>query len=208
MSSLFDDLSGEQLWHISAPDNVSIDAIKDLDIQAALRGESILEQNGVEYHMEPMVSAKDIVLLPQGTKSIYTQNTTRINKSFNLRQMSTRSNAQEQVSLVFTASKGGAKKVSRQQPKGLKMRYYPYGVTAIRQENNDMIEDALRVPDDVGETSRETTSAGTNAAAQVDHMDVDPKTPERKKKKKSKDEASGSTEKKKKKKKRLLDEVV
>jgi hypothetical protein len=205
MSSLFDNLTDKQIWHISAPDAVSINAIKELDIQAALRGESILSQNGVNYNMQPMPASKDVFLLPEGTKSTYVPNGTNITRRFNLRETSGKPKSKEQTPVIFTATKEGADKSIRQQPHGLKMRYYPYGVTAIPEDDVDMA-DTFQMPEDVESSSPKDRSKTTNG--EVEPQEVNSRTPEKKKKKKTKDANAGSSEKKKKKKKTLVDEGI
>jgi hypothetical protein len=216
-ASLFENLQGKQIWHISAPDTVSIDAIKELDIQAALQGQPILTKDGVDYNMHPALVSSDVLLLPQGTNSTYEQSELKISRSFHLRQMGSKGKHQtkdhEETPLIFTATEEGQGRIPRKQPGGLKMRYTPFGAPpAPRNHDDDEDEDedvemstetaTFQVPDEiVGERSSGKQAANEEAGAMQ-------RGEKRVKKSKEKDRVSGSNEKKQKKKRMIVDEDV
>lgn len=204
-AALFDDLAGKQIWHISVPDSVSIESIEKLDIQAALRGEKIHSKDGVDYNMQNIASNNETVLLPEGPKSTYKQ-AARIERSFRMQEMTTKPDVQDddatQTPLVFTATQTGKPKVVREQPQGLKMRYFPYGAPPAKEELEDVeMTDTFQVPEGVPEPSPKKKSKKSKHASQGSMTGESPQ--------KSK-EATGEvpTEKKKKKKPKLVDEDV
>ncbi|KIV82929.1 hypothetical protein PV11_04994 [Exophiala sideris] len=153
-ATLFENLTGKQIWHISVPDTVSIDSIKELDIQAVLKGEPIVSKNGVDYNMQPVPPRNETVLLPQGAKSNYKQCATKIERSFHLREMIKKSKSQEETPVIFTATATGKPKVIRKQPEGLKMRYTPYGAPPLQEDAEDVeMDDAFQIPPEVPEPS-------------------------------------------------------
>lgn len=132
----FDNLDGKQVWHISAPASVDLTMIKDLDIGAALRGESILTASGIDYGMQPASDQAEILLLASGNPVSYKQKTT-VNRAFRLRQVANDStnpvsNSPSETAVTdglhFTAQVPGKKKQPRQQPSSLKYRHAPLGV--------------------------------------------------------------------------------
>lgn len=213
-ASLFENLEGKQIWHISAPDTVNIDAIKELDIQAALSGQAILSKDGIDYNMHPSLASNEVLLLPQGSDSTYEQSEMKISRSFHLRQMSSKPKHQtkgqvEKTPLIFTAVEEGEERIPRKQPEGLKMRYTPFGATPAPRNDDDEhdvemsteIDTAtFKVPEDIlGE--RSSGKHATNGEAASMHRGE-----KRDKRGQEKDRVTGSGEKKKKKKRRLVDE--
>jgi len=169
-ATLFDDLTGKQIWHISVPDSVSIESIAKLDIQAALRGEKIHSKDGVDYNMQYISSTNETVLLPEGPKSTYKQ-AARIERSFRMQEMTTKPDVQDddatQMPLVFTATQTGKPKVVREQPQGLKMRYFPYGAPPATEQLEDVeMTDTFQVPEGVLEPSPKKKSKKSKRASQ------------------------------------------
>jgi hypothetical protein len=211
-ASLFENLQGKQVWHISAPDSVPLDVIKELDIQAALQGKAILAKDGINYNMHPTHLSNDVLLLPGGKHSTYEQSEQRIAKSFHLRQMNSTPTHKTQddieTALIFTAMEEGKARKPREQPGGLKMRYTPFGAPSAPQnatgqdgEDVEMTTEptAFKVPDEiVGE--RSSGKQSTNEAAET------PRGEKRGKKDRDQDRDTGSNIKKKKKNRRLVDE--
>ncbi|OAP65486.1 hypothetical protein AYL99_01458 [Fonsecaea erecta] len=205
---LFDDLSNKQIWHISVPSFVSIDSIKELDIEAVLRGQPILSRNGVDYGMSPLPSKDEIILLPHGTRGKYKQCARKIERSFHMREVSvakSRSQSQADTPVVFTATQHGAPKHIRKQPEGLKMRYVPYGVSPSPGDKAGDVEmgDTSRIPPD--QTSSSATQSRKARQKQTNGDPGNEKSPE---KTLRGADTPASSEKKKKKKRRLIDEEV
>ncbi|KAL2441905.1 hypothetical protein ABEF95_016836 [Exophiala dermatitidis] len=212
VGTLFDDLSSKQIWHISIPDSVSIDSIKELDIKAATGGEPILSKDGVKYNLKSLESKEEVVFLPQGKTMRYQQNSKRVDQSFVLQEMSGAPKSKKDASSVFTATDIGKPKPVRQQPGGLKMRYVPYGAPALPEtpedEDEDVeMKDTLDIPAELEPKSSQSTSKKSKHGSQDA---VNGKTPEKKKKKKDAHTADqqASPEKKKKKRRHLVDENV
>lgn len=138
----FDHLDGKQVWHISAPSSVDLTLIKELDVGAALRGESILTTNGISYGMQPSSDQAEVLLLPNSNPVTYKLETA-VNRAFRLRQVaggSTKASSDSPTEvettgdLHFTAQLPGKKKEPRQQPPNLKYRYAPFGVDRATTE--------------------------------------------------------------------------
>ncbi|KAL6246060.1 hypothetical protein RBB50_007213 [Rhinocladiella similis] len=212
VATLLDDLDGKQIWHISVPDSVSIESIKSFDMQAAMRGESIFSKDGVNYnlHYMPSTHGHETLLMPQGAKSAY-KRAAVIERNFQLREMGdhvdtsnkkARAQAQASVStdgetagkekeqqptpLVFTATGTGKPKAIRQQPQGLKMRYFPYGSKGTSEEPEDVeMADTFQVPDEIPEPSPKKKSKKSKAESQGS-IGGESANPEKKKKKKRK----------------------
>ncbi|EXJ88845.1 hypothetical protein A1O3_01909 [Capronia epimyces CBS 606.96] len=208
MGTLFDDLSAKQIWHISVPDSVSIESIKELDIEAAMKGEPIVSRDGIDYSMHAVESQNQVVLLPNGAKMSYRQSAKRVEHSYLLQETTTIPKSKTEASLVFAATKSGESKPIRKQPEGLKMRYVPYGAPAIQEAAEDAdveMRDSLDIPPELEPKpttmSPQTTSKKTKKKPKQGQADE--KSPKKKLR-----EADGpvSHEKKKKKKRRLVDE--
>ncbi|KAL2441885.1 hypothetical protein ABEF95_016793 [Exophiala dermatitidis] len=212
VGTLFDDLSSKQIWHISIPDSVSIDSIRELDIKAATAGEPVLSKDGVNYNLKSMESKDEVVFLPQGKTMRYQQHAKRVEQSFVLQEMSDAQKSKKDASSIFTATDTGKPKPVRQQPDGLKMRYVPYGAPALPEspeiEDEDIeMKDTLDLPAELEPTSSQSTTKKSKHSSQDA---VNGKTPEKKKKKKDVQDANeqASPEKKKKKRRHLVDENV
>ncbi|EXJ94785.1 hypothetical protein A1O1_03183 [Capronia coronata CBS 617.96] len=161
VGSLFGDLSAKQIWHISVPDGVSIDSIKELDIEAAIKGAPILSKNGIDYNLRSVHTKNEVVLLPQGTKMNYRQSAKRVERVLHLQEMST-TESKDETPLLFTATGSGNPKPVRKQPEGLKMRYVPYGAPPIQEpaegEDEDVeMRDTLDMPPELEQTHSQTT---------------------------------------------------
>ncbi|EXJ73744.1 uncharacterized protein A1O5_03506 [Cladophialophora psammophila CBS 110553] len=203
--NLFDDLSNKQIWHISVPESVSIDSIKELDIEAVLRGQPILSRNGVDYDMQVLPSRNDVIFLPRGSDAKYKQCTRKIERSFYMREVS-RPQSEGNKPAVFTATQTGAPKQIRKQPEGLKMRYMPYGVSPTQEDRPEDVEmrDTLQVPPDFDdEASSSPAQSRKGRQKQTNGETGNEKSPE---KKLRGADTPASSEKKKKKKRRLMDE--
>lgn len=200
--SLFDNLSDKQIWHISVPDSVSINSIKELDIEAVLKGRPILSKNGVEYNMQPLPSRKEVIFLPHGPEVKYRPSARAIDRSFHMREVSIRPELGDDTSLIFTATEIGKPKEIRKQPEGLRTRYVPYGAPTVQAGPEDVeMDDAFEVPADVAAT------LSSPARSRVNGDKGHEKNPEKKKKKKQQNSGDdASTEKKKKRKRMLVDE--
>ncbi|RMZ89774.1 hypothetical protein DV736_g2983, partial [Chaetothyriales sp. CBS 134916] len=128
-TEMFSALDAKQVWHICAPASVDVASIKELDLEAALRGDAILSDNGVSYSMQETLSDNSSLMLLRGTSGIYQPSTAKVARSFRLAVKAgsgtKASSAQDEP--TFVAQSTGQKKAARQQPEGLGMRYQPFG---------------------------------------------------------------------------------
>jgi hypothetical protein len=46
---VFDNLQGKQVWHITAPADLSLKAVKELAMDQAMRGEAVIKHKGSDY---------------------------------------------------------------------------------------------------------------------------------------------------------------
>ena len=139
-SDTFSNLGQKQIWHISAPANLNIGSIKQLDVEAALKGEPILSVNGIDYSMQPASDRKEKILLPDETTGKYRAFKSKIEQSFRLLETNatacillgddhgSSARGTEDALSTYTAQSAGQQRPPRQQPSGLKMRYMPFGV--------------------------------------------------------------------------------
>ncbi|KAH0845887.1 hypothetical protein FOPE_12034 [Fonsecaea pedrosoi] len=208
---LFDDLSNKQIWHISVPSSVSIDSIKELDIEAVLRGQPILSRNGVDYGMNPLPPKDEVILLPRGSGGKYKLCSGKIERSFHMREVDTtkfQSQPKAGTPVVFTATQTGAPKQIRKQPEGLKMRYVPYGAFPSHAHEPEDVEmrDTLQIPPDVDHQAPSSPAQSRKARQKQANGEAgNEKSPE---KKLRGADTPASSEKKKKKKRKLVDGQV
>ncbi|RMZ74981.1 hypothetical protein DV737_g5560, partial [Chaetothyriales sp. CBS 132003] len=122
-------LDAKQVWHICAPASVDVASIKELDLEAVLRGEAILSEKGVSYSMQEMPSDDSSLMLMSGTSGIYRPSTAKVARSFRL---AVKAGSGTEASPApgrptFVAQRTGQKRAARQQPEGLGMQYRPFG---------------------------------------------------------------------------------
>ena len=155
-------LNGKELWHLTAPASIPISAIKDVALSTVQNGGPVLSHKEVDYgfmedHQSEQRSKK--LLLPGRKEQGYKLDGSKISKTLHLRQIvnlngpahSSRTN-HDRNQATLTAQAPATKPV-RQQPRGLKVRYTPFG--GPNRESDD--EDWHQLSDD----------------DQVDRMDID-----------------------------------
>ncbi|KAL8646656.1 MAG: hypothetical protein Q9210_006011 [Variospora velana] len=128
-----EELSGKQIWHITAPASVPIESIQEVPIQKVTSGASIMSHKNADYGLVTEAninSTEKVLLVPSSEGNVYRMIGTTIDKTLHLQQI---------VSLPSTAKlsgrpiNGGSSLPKthvgtvRQQPIGLKMRYRPFG---------------------------------------------------------------------------------
>lgn len=129
-------LEGKQIWHITAPESVPISLVKEVSIQNIGNGAPVLKYDGANYGLVPELEAEQAssraLLLPSTQGNSYRPAKNTIIKTLNLQQLvSLPSHALEPaVHPNRSASASESyKKVPRQQPEGLRMRYHPFGAS-------------------------------------------------------------------------------
>ncbi|RMD39725.1 hypothetical protein DV735_g5404, partial [Chaetothyriales sp. CBS 134920] len=139
-SEMFSALDAKQVWHICAPASVNVAAIKELDLEAVLRGEAILSENGVSYSMQEMQADSSLVLM-KGSSGIYRPSRAKVARSFRLAVKAGGSSGPKASSApakdvpvpTFVAQSPGQKKPPRKQPEVLGMKYLPFGAETKAQ---------------------------------------------------------------------------
>ena len=141
-------LEGKEIWHIAAPSSVPISTIRELSQEKILSRSSILSYEGSNYGLMPDPSTKEAFLLPSAKDNEYKSHNASTIQSFHLQQI---------VSLphhVISPTKStnqsvpipqAHKRPPREQPKGLKMRYHPFGVVET-SDNDTSSKDVPKVP--------------------------------------------------------------
>lgn len=131
-------LAGKEIWHITAPSSVPISTINELSQQKIESRSSILSYKGSNYGLIPDSSTNEALLLPSAENDEYKSHNAVTFQSFHLQQI---------VSLPYHAISPAKpsspsvlppqahKRPPREQPKGLKMRYQPFGVVELYDGN-------------------------------------------------------------------------
>ncbi|MCJ1465203.1 hypothetical protein MMC07_003819 [Pseudocyphellaria aurata] len=135
-------LRTKQLLHITAPSAVPLDLIGGVSTESLKSGSSILTHEGADYGLITGVqdqNAKKILLLPFAEANDYKSSEVRISKTLNLQRIiPDRRHGQSTISTGAdrTNQSRNYEKPVRQQPKGLKMRYRPFGDTEDSSEQS------------------------------------------------------------------------
>jgi hypothetical protein len=143
------DLPEKQLWQITVPAGVPLESVKELDVEAVLRGEPFLTHNGISYGMQPLPTTDDAFVLEQGSDGKYQQASKKIERNFLIQEIHKQTTLPSEADLppAFTATEAGGRKEVRKQPTGLKMRNTPFGVAAEPatkvSEDTDMLNPSI-----------------------------------------------------------------
>lgn len=129
-------LQSKQIWHITAPESVPISLVKEISTQNIGNGAPILEYHGAKYGLVPESEAEQAsgraLLLPSIQTNNYRSSRNNVIKTLHLQQLfSLPSHALEPaIHPNRSASASDSyKKMPRQQPEGLRMRYRPFGAS-------------------------------------------------------------------------------
>ncbi|KAF1956531.1 hypothetical protein CC80DRAFT_472022 [Byssothecium circinans] len=152
-TALFDNLEGKQVWHITAPTDVSLKQLKELAMEQALKGDTVLQHKDTNYGFLNVEDNDDNdsrqVVIPRqnGYKAV----SARISHTFHLREVVNLPNLSSLQADPNTGSEAAASitqstiRAPRPQVKGLKMRYFPSGVadhTPVNLGSSDDENDA------------------------------------------------------------------
>jgi hypothetical protein len=185
---LTNDLTGKQIWHISAPADVSLESLKTFPIRAALNGEPILNSNGTSYCFTKGPSTAKFLLTPDQTQDGYVPSEMAISRTFHLREMvnqsgkskGTEANASTPIYFEFQPDDELPQKTKRMQPEGLRMRYKPFGTIHPSPGKFDAERSELYIPDQIvkplAERHKKWKKGHFSPAAQRDSglMEVEP----------------------------------
>ena len=155
-------LAGKEIWHISAPSSVPISSVKELSQQSLLSRSSILTYKGSNYGLMPGSTADGALLLPSAEDNDYKLHNAATIRSFHLQQIVSLPHhvlSPGKSSTQSAPTSQAYKKAPRAQPEGLKMRYQPFGVLDISDDDLSSKDvpkvPQFRVPDAVDATPAE-----------------------------------------------------
>ncbi|KAF2018465.1 hypothetical protein BU24DRAFT_491424 [Aaosphaeria arxii CBS 175.79] len=133
-SKVFENLEGKQIWHISAPVDISVAQLEQLAMDDALKGKAILKHKGSDYGLVRRGEGEEVqraVLIPRpdGFKAV----SMPITQTFHLQQVLHLPNITTKQTNPSTGSEATRSITSstirapRPQVKGLRMRYWHSG---------------------------------------------------------------------------------
>jgi DNA-directed RNA polymerase I subunit RPA34.5 len=134
LETLTGGLAGKQVWHITAPASIPLDAIKEFNVDAVRNGNPILTHSERQYGFTS--GPKDVqedLLLPGGSELTYKRLRMSVSKSYHLQEIPAHSQTgrapsdQSSKANCFFANEIPESKTPRKQPEMLKMRYKPFG---------------------------------------------------------------------------------
>ncbi|KAF2707415.1 hypothetical protein K504DRAFT_458858 [Pleomassaria siparia CBS 279.74] len=130
-SKMFDNLQEKQIWHFTAPADVSLASIKDIAMDKALQGEAVLNHKGIDYGFSAAEKSEraHAVLIPRlrGFEAV----PLRISKTYHIQQnvhlpklaaQSSRTRTEPASFITLSTIRA-----PRPQVKGLKMNFFPSG---------------------------------------------------------------------------------
>ena len=136
-------LTGKQIWHITAPVSVPIESVKEVSPQNLQNGAPVLSHKGSEYGLALDSNIEHAnnhaLLVPHTQKNEYRISTVPITKTFHLQQRVELPNRAHEPPSPLISRPLTHVKAPRQQPQGLKMRYRPFGAS----EDSEPDEDAM-----------------------------------------------------------------
>ncbi|KAJ9611556.1 hypothetical protein H2200_004740 [Cladophialophora chaetospira] len=145
----FDDSPNTLIWIISAPSDVPIDSIKELNVEAVMRGEAVLTHNGIAYGMQPASHGPETSVIDRTSTGKYQQVEKKVERSFIMREISTHVKipSAADIPVAFTATQVGKPREPRKQPEGLKPRYSPFGAVSLPAAEPDTDVDMADISD-------------------------------------------------------------
>ncbi|KAJ5551130.1 hypothetical protein N7461_005828 [Penicillium sp. DV-2018c] len=136
-SSLFSNLKGKQVLHITAPEDLPLSKIKEVCMSKIMQGEPIITHDGVKYGIpaesftEFDPSTKSLLLFDEKTQT-YTTAAQSI-PSYHVQELIGLPSASENTDAVIAEMRKYVKP-ARPQPKHLKMRFRPVGSASAPPE--------------------------------------------------------------------------
>ena len=122
-------LMGKEVWQITAPFSVPIERIKSVSSQAAFSGESILSFQGADYGFargDGNEQTRETVLLADSNRKVY-KCSTPISRTLHIRQLVQLPEPLSIPEATSSDARSTSTYPTHHQPKGLKMRYRPFG---------------------------------------------------------------------------------
>lgn len=122
-------LKGKQIWQICIPASVPIDSITSVPVTSVVDGSPILVHDGIEYCLSTRREGEiegEMVMLPNAEKNRYlAAKEVKISRSLKVHEVPRKprmSPSRGDDTMAIGSSTGG-----HEQPKGMKMRYRPFG---------------------------------------------------------------------------------
>ena len=162
------ELSGKQVWHITAPAGVSLESIKSFGIYAARKGETVLKSDGKSYRFAEEPTANKCLLTPNDREDEYLQGKVVISRTYHLREIinppaksrETETKRSKPVYFEFQPGDELPVRTKREQPKGLRMRYKPFGTKEASPEGSDAEHSRIYIPDEVPAPTEDSHERG------------------------------------------------
>ncbi|KAL1959803.1 hypothetical protein VTO42DRAFT_948 [Malbranchea cinnamomea] len=156
ISKSFSNLSGKQIWHITAPAGVPLTSIQELALDVVATGQSVLTHKGVDYRLreDQLGSEKTkILLVPDQDGKIYRRNPLPVVQTFHIEQIASVPN---NATLTAAGAESAIQKLTKplpSKPKHLRMRYKPIGsidggpeTVGSSSEESEMEDVTFQVP--------------------------------------------------------------
>ena len=169
-------LAGKEIWHITAPSSVPISSIKEVSQQSILSRSSILTYKGSDYGLIPDSGTEEALLLPSAEDNNYKSHNTATIRTLHLEQivglphhaLSPAKSSNQSAPIPHAH-----KRAPRAQPEGLKMRYHPFGVVDISDDEVPS-KDVPKVPHFRVPGAVEATPAEKRKRVSIDHSAQSP----------------------------------
>jgi len=171
-------LAGKQIWHITLASGLPITSLKEVDLTQAQSGTTIIKHNGLEYGLRVESSAdtgKDGsgILVPVEGGVRYNSASVTINTTLHVQQSTHPATAYSIPKDKTNDTQGVAHptipkaKAVRQQPKGLRMRYWPAGFESGGPDMSQTETSAKGRPETLGLTEAAAKRGETSSSSET-----------------------------------------
>ncbi|RKF83838.1 hypothetical protein GcM3_007026 [Golovinomyces cichoracearum] len=126
-------LKGKQIWYITAPSSLDITSLKSIPSTSLVGGEPVININDDDYEFSSDLSqCQNLkIIAPMASEGGYKIVPKSVSKVLHLQQSLNNTNHSEhEQGTVNSMIKESGRKFKRPQPKGLKMRFHPFGCVA------------------------------------------------------------------------------
>ncbi|KAF2738030.1 hypothetical protein EJ04DRAFT_574259 [Polyplosphaeria fusca] len=155
-SNIFENLSGKQVWHITAPSGVPLSQIRQLALDKALEGEPVTKHDGMEYGFsaQGIEGGKRDILIPhhRGFKpaGVQVSRTLHLQQIVSLPKLSSKQADPNTGSEAASSITRSTIRAPRPQVKGLRMRFLPSGFGAEEPGTIGMSDSDTEAPAPAG----------------------------------------------------------
>ena len=138
--------NGKQIWQISIPSSVPVDAITSVSLDSILDGSPIFTHSGIDYCLSTQregLTDGETVLLPDVDKNRYEPAMRlKISRGLRVREVISRPSVSTTANNnVMDIDGEGVMEDKHKQPKGLKMRWRPFGDYDGDNEDEGIMQD-------------------------------------------------------------------